>query len=102
MQATRKKRGGRQAVWKWDKQHGKIVRSGKGGIDWYHYQKFILILKLLLFTQTYMRSRLQIIVVEDGAPSHACKYQESIYMAADILKMLWPGNSPDLNMIEPC
>ena len=23
-------------------------------------------------------------------------------MAADILRLLWPGNSPDLNMIEPC
>ena len=28
-------RGGRKPVWKWDKRHGKIVRDGKGGIDWW-------------------------------------------------------------------
>lgn len=49
-----------------------------------------------------MRTRPQTIVVKDGAPSHACKYQQRIYMAAEVLKMLWPGDSPDLNMIEPC
>lgn len=75
------------------------MRLGKGEINWYCYQKFILIPKFLLFAQTYMRSKLQTIVVKDTASSHACKYQENIYMVANILKMLWPGNSPDLNMI---
>lgn len=27
-------KGGRKAKWKWIKKHGKIVRDGKGGIDW--------------------------------------------------------------------
>ena len=30
---------GRKPVWKWNKKNGKLVRDGKGGIDWYRYQK---------------------------------------------------------------
>ena len=40
--------------------------------------------------------------MEDKAPAHASKYQEAVYMSFDIIRMLWCGNSPDLNMIEPC
>jgi hypothetical protein len=25
-----------------------------------------------------------------------------VFMNAEVLRLLWPGNSPDLNMIEPC
>lgn len=31
--------GGRKLTWRWDERHGKIVRKGKGGVDWYRYQK---------------------------------------------------------------
>ncbi len=31
--------GGRKPTWKWDERHGKIVRKGNGGVDWYRYQK---------------------------------------------------------------
>jgi hypothetical protein len=27
----------KKPVWKWDKKHGKLVREGKGGINWYRY-----------------------------------------------------------------
>ena len=30
--------GSRKPIWKWDKTHGKVVRDGKGGVDWYRYQ----------------------------------------------------------------
>jgi hypothetical protein len=31
--------GGRKSTWKWDERHEKIVRKGKGVVDWYRYQK---------------------------------------------------------------
>ena len=39
--ANSTRKGGKQATWKWDKDHGKIERDSKGGIDWYRYQKVI-------------------------------------------------------------
>ena len=40
--------------------------------------------------------------MEDKAPAHAFKYQEPVFMSLDIARLLWCGNSPDLNAIEPC
>ena len=40
--------------------------------------------------------------MEDKASAYASKFQEPVFMALDIMRMLWCGNSPDLNMIEPC
>lgn len=39
---------------------------------------------------------------EDKAPAHASKHQDKIFMDFGVLRLIWPGNSPDLNMIEPC
>ena len=41
------------------------------------------------------------IIQEDKAPAHNSKHQTSIWMSTRIFRLLWPGNSPDLNMIEP-
>jgi hypothetical protein len=41
------------------------------------------------------------IVQEDKTSSHAHHAQQAVYDAFKIARMLWPGNSPDLNMIEP-
>lgn len=41
------------------------------------------------------------ILQEDGAPPHRHHAQAEIFSAAEINRLLWPGNSPDLNMIEP-
>jgi transposase len=49
-----------------------------------------------------MQDRPNTIVQEDKAPSHASKHQNLVFMDAGVLRLLWPGNSPDLNMIEPC
>ena len=94
---------GRKPEWKWDKAHGKIVRDGKkGGIDWYRYQTIILLKKLIPFAQECKLTRPNTIVQEDKAPSHISSYQDQVFLDATILRLIWPGNSPDLNIIEPC
>lgn len=49
-----------------------------------------------------MAGQLPIIVQEDKAPSHNSKYQAKVFSLYNILCLLWPGNSPNLNIIEPC
>ena len=39
---------------------------------------------------------------EDKAPAHASRHQGPVYAAANVSRLLWPGNSPDLNAIESC
>ena len=46
--------------------------------------------------------RLNILVIEDKAPVYTSKFQEPVFISIDILRLIWCGNSPDLNMIEPC
>ena len=95
--------GGPKPKWKFTAETGKVTISGKkGGITWYRYQKKVLIPKLLKFAQECKKNRPDTIIMEDKAPAHASKHQEPVFMAMDILRLLWYGNSPDLNMIEPC
>ena len=93
---------GQVPIWKYTKKEGVLVREvSKGGIDWYRYQKTILIPKLLPFAKEYMEDRPDTWVQEDKAPSHAHKAQNQVFLDAGIAQLLWPGNSPDLNAIEP-
>jgi hypothetical protein len=39
--------------------------------------------------------------MEDNAPAHAHFHQKEIYGFHGVQRLLWPGNSPDLNAIEP-
>lgn len=39
--------------------------------------------------------------MEDGAPAHAHFHQKEVYDLHEIQRLLWPGNSPDLNAVEP-
>ena len=94
--------GGKKPTWKFTEKTGKLTRSGKGGIDWYRYQQKILLAKLIPFAKSCQIDRPNTIVQEDKAPSHASKQQQQLFMDAGVLRLLWPGNSPDLNMIEPC
>jgi transposase len=97
-----KRVGGRKPVWKHSKKNGAIVRAkGKGGIDWYRYQQEILIPKLIPFAKECLKERPDTLVQEDKAPSHDSQYQKEIWNLSGVLKLLWPGNSPDLNAIEP-
>ncbi len=95
-------KGGPKPKWKWDQKHGKVVGKGKGGIDWYRYQKEILLPKLIPFARECMIDRPDTMVQKDKAPAHASHHQDIIFMDAGILRLLWPANSPDLNSIEPC
>lgn len=41
------------------------------------------------------------LVQEDGAPAHRHSHQASVFALEGVSRLLWPGNSPDLNAIEP-
>ena len=93
-----KNMGGTKPAWKWDQKHGKIVRNAKkGGIDWYRYQTVILLKLLIPFAKICGPEAL---IQEDKAPSHASKHQNQIFLDANVLRLMWCGNSPDLNPIE--
>ena len=63
--------------------------------------QIILYPKLLPFALECMKERPHTVVQEDKAPSHAHHAQQAVYDAFKIARLLWPANSPDLNMIEP-
>ncbi|KAF1981717.1 hypothetical protein K402DRAFT_341856 [Aulographum hederae CBS 113979] len=95
-------RKGRKPAWRWNAQNGKLTRGKGKGIDWYRYQTMVLIPKLIPFAQECQNERPETIVQEDKAPSHAHHAQQRIFDIHKVLRLLWPGNSPDLNAIEPC
>lgn len=97
-----KKARGRVAKWKFTKQYGLKKRIGKGGIDWYRYQEVILKPLLIPFYNQVKEKYGTAWLQEDGAGPHISKEQDEIHALADILRLPWPGNSPDLNQIEPC
>ncbi len=92
---------GRKPVWKFTKKTGKLVRDSQGDIDWYRYQQEVLIPKLIPFALECKKTRPDTIIQEDGAPAHLYHAQAEIFSAAEIARLFWPANSPDLNMIEP-
>ncbi|KAH7471808.1 hypothetical protein FOMA001_g12984 [Fusarium oxysporum f. sp. matthiolae] len=91
---------GRKPVWNFTKENGKLVREGKGGIDWWRYQQTILVPKLLPFAVECMKERTNTVVQEDKAPAHAHHAQQKVYDAWKVQRLLWCPNSPDLNAIE--
>jgi len=78
-----------------------VLNEGKGGINWYRYQKKILEPLFLPFAKECQKERPGTLVQEDNAPSHASRYQQEVFDLWEVLRLLWPGNSPDLNAIEP-
>ena len=90
-------------MWSFTEKTGKWVRSAeRGGVDWWRYLNEILYPKLFPFAEALLCYIPNVAVQEDKAPSHASKIQAIHYSVADILRLFWPVNSPDLNMIEPC
>jgi transposase len=57
---------------------------------------------LIPFVLKCKRVRLGTLVQEDNAPAHSSHYQQEVFDAAHVSRLIWPANSPDLNMIEPC
>ena len=65
----------------------------------------VLVPKLIPFAKEIMKLRGEeedTLVQEDNAPAHAHHAQADIFSFHEVKRLLWPGNSPDLNMIEPC
>jgi len=93
---------GPKPKWKWDSKHGKLVRGAGNGIDWWRYQYCVLLPKLFPFVKECQKDRPDTIVQEDKAPAHAHFAQQRVYDLHEIQRLLWCGNSPDLNAIEPC
>jgi hypothetical protein len=94
--------GGKKPQWRWNEKNGKLVRKEKGGIDFWRYYKEIMIPKFIPFAKECKKERPSTLIQEDGALSHAYHHQATVYALRDIARLLWPGNSPDLNAIEPC
>lgn len=92
---------GRKPKWRWTKENGKLTRRKGTGVDWWRYQNQVLIPKLIPFAKECQLDYPDTIVQEDNAPSHAHHAQGAVFSLANVLRLLWPGNSPDLNMIEP-
>jgi transposase len=97
----RNKRG-RKPVWRFTKKTGKLERDSKGGIDWYRYWKCILLPKLIPFALQCKTPTCTPLVQEDGAAAHIHFHQQTTFDCFKVARLLWPGNSPDLNAIEPC
>src|SRR6266516_2393529 len=64
---------GRKPAWKFDKHHGKMVREGKGGIDWIRYRYEVLIPYYWPFLDSLPGEKSDWTAQEDNAPAHASK-----------------------------
>jgi len=95
-------RPGPKPQWKFTEKRGKLSRGKKGGIDWYRYQTKILLPKLFPFARECMVDQPGTVIQEDKAPAHAHIIQQQVFDFHKIQRLLWCGNSPDLNAIEPC
>lgn len=74
----------------------------KGGIDWYRYQQFVLKPLLIPFIHQIIEEYGKAYLVQDGAGAHYTWHQKELLEIPGLTVLPWPGNSPDLNMIEPC
>jgi len=92
---------GSQPQWNFNQKNGKLERDGNGGIDWFRYQKHVLKPLLFPFAQACLQDRPATVVMEDNAPAHFHRFNRRLYQTNQVSKLFWPGNSPDLNPIEP-
>ena len=61
----------------------------------------ILIPKLYPFAKECLKTRPDTIIQEDKAPAHASRYNLELLHSWGLTALEWPGNSPDINAIEP-
>ena len=83
-----------------------VVKDGKGGINWYRHQDEVLKPHLFPFAKECKEGgpncRPDTVVMEDRASSHKSAYSDELYISWEVIRILWPANSPDLNIIKPC
>lgn len=92
----------RKSQWQWNESTGKLVRKGQGGTDFWRYYKKVMLSKLIPFAQTQQKIRPKTLVQEDNPPAHAHHYQARVYELNSVRRLLWPGNSSDLNKNRAC
>ncbi|KAK5998492.1 hypothetical protein PT974_00871 [Cladobotryum mycophilum] len=97
----RRQTPGKKPEWRWNAKNGKLGRGQGNGIDWYRYRTIILIPKMLPFAKECEIERPNTIVQEDKAPAHSHQAQQPLFDLHKVQRLLWCGNSPDLNAIEP-
>ena len=72
----------------------------RGGVDGYRHEQLVLLPKLLPFVRSQQEAGRQVVVLEDGAPAHNSQFDREFFVFNDLVKILWPGNSPDINASE--
>lgn len=92
---------GRKPKWTFNKANGLLKRDGKGGIDFWRYLTEVAEPLLLPFLRECQRERPNTILLEDGAAPHKHHFVQEFWAKHGIPRLPWPGNSPDLNAIEP-
>ncbi|KAG6247186.1 hypothetical protein E4U23_004033 [Claviceps purpurea] len=85
-----------------NKPTGRVSRGAGKEIDEWRHRTKILSPKLIPVAKVCLQDRPQTVAAqEDKAPAHAHPIQQHLYDSHEISRLLWPGNSPGLNMIEP-
>ena len=77
-------------------------KNSKGGIDWYRYQTYVLLPRLIPFIKEVIEKYDECFLIQDGAPAYNAWQQNKLFDIQGLTVLPWPGNSPDLNQIEPC
>jgi hypothetical protein len=111
---------GPRPQWKWDAKHGKLTQDSKEGVDWYRYSTQIVVPKMIPFAKIILLLLISIgyfdlllywnvkrihqiqLYKKIMLPSHAHTDIGRGYNIYEIQRLLWPSNSPDLNMVELC
>ena len=91
---------GRKPEWKFTPKNGLLERRGSG-IDFARYIREVAEPILLPFIRERQRHRPNTVLMEDGAACHTHQYTQAFWAEHGVKKLDWPGNSPDLNAIEP-
>jgi hypothetical protein len=83
-------KGGPKPTWRHTKKNGAVIREkGRGGIDWYRYQEVVLKKILLPWVKKIKKTMgLDLMVQEDGAPAHASEYQQQVFDAFEVIRIL--------------
>jgi hypothetical protein len=95
---------------------GKVIRQGKrppearlyksncrinrDGVDGYRHREKVLKPLLIPFVNSLKQQGRNVVVLEDNAPAHISHFDNDCFKVSDVVKMLWPANSPDANAIE--
>ena len=93
---------GKKPEQKWKKETRKLIGGLGKGVDWWRYQQTVLQPLMFPFAKECLKKRPGTIVQGDKAPAHNHYIQQRVYDLYQVRRLLWCGNSLDLNAIEPC